>query len=1462
MADTEERNDVFQPPPKDLAAEMAAAKIKRSNQRQRNKLEKRRQSLLLNLKSAAVADGADLSLVPDEVDKMNRANEKSGNNLGALGRKISVGLPNRGRQGTEQQEGEGGEPGGGGRLQRVASKVIRGAATKAVDQTNKLMNPAKPSLADVARMYLQDVGEDVTGRALNAKESEFVREGHGVGTYVTKVQEMFRDVDGTIKKRLQMIENRRQKSKENLTIMEAEHVTYSEYQKYMRKRGFLLDDREDVPEGNLIPILAVLQGQAESIGFMKAQRRLVRIGDFVVEIDPNDPLFARYDNDSDAKAEEEKRRNFQLYKGGKFKDADVQTEDRDDDATDAEIAFVYRRLDECQNVIEVMDKGKLDAELFVETALSRIVGLRASASKMYDTLETGQSTLMRLTAEAMAQNERLWKKLEAAAQESADGRAKKSLQRTFTQQIERLTNLNQSLKLRIETMEMSSLQLCQDYHHQDAVHEQKMDDLRKQVIHRAVKDELNKLTKRIEKCSAEDPGGPTMRKTKSKFEDKVENLTHLAANPPSKASLTKKQQQDLQASPTGTPPLTSLGSYQLVFPAGMLPSLNSSMESAFASLDEIARQTQRQVIDMMMNPHQTAVVVQRIQEVSDLTEELRNAAQGVCSEFMDMTIDTVTKLQADRERTVRELEQRLAMQHAEHVEAMKKQEEELTKKFQQRLGAAMPVETFEREKAKAVNKEKERVLSLLGKEIPFPQVAIPTLSTAFPVPKLFHTTHPSQLKLIHPQDLLHAAGSYVSELVMEMCMLCTQTNQKVPPRLAEAGLALRWIKLAQEKATTYEGLIDGVALKLPESDGAARALRPVKDGEGSIRGPPMTEAQSAALVQRWWEEAGGEEPSTSSPSPTRESPNHNSNSPTPAGGNGATSASMFAAALKKAAAILAPTEHFSNANLAIRNQISELRRAADHVVTATIDAGKKHADSLRAAGILPPKISPEALAASVKLLGTVAADGDDEVSGLAASSRGKVGSPRGGKKGGKGGDASNSPTRSTTGASADNAGGGGRAESTAAMNNRRVSLVSPGGDDDEGDCGPTSAGSILRTGSSFSMSTNIPMQRSRRVTTVDRATSPMQKFKRYDKQANLLGFPTLIDPSSASGGGGGGFGNSRAIRQETKELIEQRAAVKAREDMSTTLRTQYLEMHAAIDYLRISFMHAFSQPDKKADGDEEDGEDPQPSLYSAPSMANIKAISGDVSRLFALQIRKDREILDKITSMVLCSAEEGALDQARSRYRAKAPQLGVKSRVHMFLGTGVDKGVMCDLIVGNEAVMASAEALQYAVQHDMRVLSTKRRLLQHPDRDRLKYEVDDSVCPPTKAVHSSISVASTTTPAATSLPPISLLFGSPTPLTHGKASAAGSTTPTPLLNTNGDDDEVGLLSVRRLDHATQKRNLRGAVVATSTTPPPQRKPVSTMWGGYASDKRLASYSSPAEAAYSRGKKLEHEWAMM
>jgi hypothetical protein len=617
----------------------------------------------------------------------------------------------------------------------------------------------------------------------------------------------------------------------------------------------------------------------------------------------------------------------------------------------------------------------------------------------------------------------------------------------------------------------------------------------------------------------------------------------------------------------------------------------------------------------------------------------------------------------------------------------------------------------------------------------------------------------------------------------------------------------------------------------------------------------MTEAQSAALVERWWEEAGGDEPSTSSHSPTRESPNHNNDSPTP--GNGASSASMFTAALKKAAAILAPTEHFSSANLAIRNQISELRRAADHVVTATIDAGRKHADSLRAAGILPPKISPEVLAASVKLLGTAAADGDDEVAGLAASSRGKVGSPRGGKKGGKGGDASNSPSRATTGASADNAGGGGsgRAESTAAMNNRRVSVVSPGGDDDEDDCGPTSAGSILRTGSSFSMSTNIPMQRSRRVTTVDRATSPMQKFKRYDKQANLLGFPTLVDPSAS----GGGFGNSRALRQETKELIEQRAAVKAREDMSTTLRTQYLEMHAAIDYLRISFMHAFSQPDKKNDGDEEDEDDPQPSLYSAPSMANIKAIAGDVSRLFALQIRKDREILDKITSMVLCSAEEGALDQARSRYRAKAPQLGVKSRVHMFLGTGVDKGVMCDLIVGNEAVMASAEALQYAVQHDMRVLSTKRRLLQHPDRDRLKYEADDSVCPPMRA-HSSMDVASTT--AATSLPPISLLFGSATPSSHGKVSAAGITTPKPSLNFNGDDDEVGLLSVRRLDHATEKRTLRGAVVATSTTPPPQRKPVSTMWGGYASDKRLASFSSPAEAAYSRGKKLEHEWAMM
>ncbi|CUG91668.1 Hypothetical protein, putative [Bodo saltans] len=1459
MAENEEYFGTFQPPPKDLAAEMAAAKIKRSNQRQRNKLEKRRQSLLLNLKSATVADGADLSLVPDEVEKMNRANDKSGNNVGALGRKISIGLPSRvGRLG-ENEVGVGGDTeNGGGRLQRVASKVIKNAATKAVDQTNKVMNPAKPSLADVARMYLQDVGEDVTGRALNAKETEFVREGHGVGTSVTKVQEMFRDVDGTIKRRLQMIENRRQKAKESMNVMEAEHVTYSEYQKYMRKRGFLQDDREDVPEGNLIPILAVLQGQAESIGFMKAQRKLVRIGDFVVEIDPNDPLFARYDNDVDAKAEEEKRRNFQLYKGGKFKDADVQTEDRDDDATDAEIAFVYRRLDECQNVIEVMDKSKLDAELFVETALSRIVNLRASASKMYDTLETGQSTLMRLTAEAMAQNERLWKKLEAAAQEGAEGRAKKSLQRTFTQQIERLTNLNQSLKLRIEDMESASMQLCQDYHHQDAVHDQKMDDLRKQVIHRAVKDELNKLTKRIEKSSAEDAGGPAMRKTKSKFEDKVENLTHLAANPPSKA-----KKQDLHASPTGSPPVTSLA-YQLIFPPGMLPSLNSSMESAFASLDEIARQTQRQVFDMMMNPHQTAVVVQRVQEISELTDELRNATQGVCNEFMDLTIDTVTKLQEERERTVRKLEARLATQHAEHVAEMAKQEEELTKKFQQRLGAAMPVETFEREKAKAVNKEKDRVLSLLGKEIPFPQVSIPALSSTFPVPKIFHTTHPSQLKLIHPQDLLHAAGSYFSEMVMEMCMLCTQTNQKTPPRLAEAGVALRWIKLAQEKATTFEGLIDGVALKMPEADGAARALRPIKEGEGSSsRGPPMTEAQSIALVQRWWEEAGGDEVAPASPS--RESPNHNSsNSPTPGSSNAALS-SQFAAALKKAAAILTPTEHFSNANLAIRNQISELRRAADHVISATMEAGKKHADSLRAAGILPPKVSPEALAASVKLMGGAGASGagDDDSAGLAASARsgcGKVSSPR---KGNKGKDASNSPTR--TGNASDNAVGGASSRSggnqSSNSGNRKVSLISPGGDDDDDDAandagGYAGGGGILRAGSSFSVSTNIPMQRFRSgvaITTADRATSPMQKFKRYDKQANLLGLPTLVDADDNNSRNNGGFGNNRALRQETKELIEQRAAVKAREEMSTTLRTQYLEMHAAIDYLRISFMHAFNESDKgKNEGDDDEEDHRQPSLYSAPSMANITAIAGDVSRLFALQIRSDREILDKITSMVLFSADEGPLDRARSRYRAKAPQLGVKSRVHMFLGSGVDKGVMCDLIVGNEAVMASAEALQYAVQHDMRVLSTKRRLLQHPERDRLKFEVDDSVCPPVRA-HSSMDAMGT---AAKTLPPITM---SPTPST--KSKDAGAATPKPWLG-GGEDDEEGLISVRRLDRATQKRTLRGTAVSTITTPPPQRKPVSTSWGGYASDKGLVSYASPAEAAYSRGKKLENEWAMM
>lgn len=1136
-------------------------------QRQHTRFEQRRQTLLAAVNSRHNSDAM-----------ASPASAMDSNAIAQPAVASSSSAPRSSSLTIDQQEFQEQRDGAVARLKRVLSKT----AVNVVTKTTRLMNPQKPSLEDVARMFLQDTGEKVSGRPLLPKEEQFIKDAHVTSVYIDKVREMYKDVEGTVKKRVDTINQRRQNAEQHHGGELTEHVTFTEYQKYMRKRGFLKDDREDVPEGNLIPILAVLQGQAEGVGFIKAQRKLLRIGDFVVEVDPNDPMFARY-ADGEENSEEEKRRLQRMYHNGKYKDAEAQTDVRDDDATDAEIAFVYRRLDECQSVIEALDKAKLDAELFCETALSRITGMRKTSVKMYDALEAGQATLQRLTAEAMSQNERLWRKLDALAQDQADDRAKKSINRTFTQQIERLNQHVASLKLMLESAELNQMQMSDDFHFQEALHVKKMEDLRQQVIPRQVKEELRALTAFLDHEEKDATGGgPSYRDAKTSLEMKIDVMSARSA----------QLQND-----AGVPRILPF-----LVPSTWKKSVLCSLESAFGSLDEVLLQTLRHVFDMMMNPHKPVAVVEHIKEIRDVLKEVRTTSKLMALELLEAALESQMEEQLRTSKELVRLQQELAAAHADHQEALKKKEAEMSVQFQQRMNGAMPMELFEKEKQKAVAAEREKFVAQIGKEIPIPQIAVPSLG---PAP----TTIPRVLlqPSTQPQDLLHAAASYITEMVLEVCQVCTTTNQAIPPRVANAHLALQMISIAQDKVTTNEGLVDGIAVNIP---GALEGLLARAGSPSSpVSNTGASESDAVGLAEKWWSAAASKPGACRSFSPLQKQQQQSQDS-----------ASDPAAALRRgfetAAAILKPSRHLSQANLSIRSRLADVVHAPESVVNATLAIAKEKASELRAEGVIRPKL--------------VAAE--DATNGQSPRSKGGKSKPQKGLE--------------------ESASGNGVSPAASLASGPPNELHAP----------------------------TITVPTSSRLPTVDRATSPIpQKIKK------------CIATVSATD-------TARALRAQ----LDERAARKARNELAASLKQQYQELHASLEYMRIALLAAMT-------------DDPDEDPYGAArersrSLANLEAISGDVAKLFSLQIREDREILEKMTHTLLSATDEhGPLERARSRYRAKAPKLGHRSRVRLFLSTGVDKGVTCDIVGGKEAILTSPEAIDYAILHDMKVFSNNKR---------------------------------------------------------------------------------------------------------------------------------------------------------
>ncbi len=635
----------------------------------------------------------------------------------------------------------------------------------------KIIPRRRSVLLDATRQEMEDEGIPHNGRELTAPEKEFVLDAAAVKHAMEHSLIVTANARALVDEKIAEIEKRRS----SVRGPPPEHFTFTQYQQYLRTKNRLNDGRAEIPEGNLTAILSILKNQSDLQVLMKGNRRLVRIGDFIVEVDPAD-LDVQISKTTEVKLG---------ARAARFRDSGTQTETITDNTLLLQMQELCSRLEESLRVVDAQEKIRREQDLFHSTVMSRISVLKSLASRMLSEQQTEMEHLATMCAEAMTQNERLWVKLEAFAQGATpNSLVAKEVKGMFLSRLQKCSSNTDALKWRLQRAEASAMELQDQFHQLQNFMALKIEAAKKEVIHPEIRKQLDHLQSALimEESGASLEGPAAILSTARRIVslavatfDVNESETPEEGTPSLSNTATSVVLDDPTLEYEADPEMQLKEVWKKL--KGLCPGsatgIETAVESIFGSLESAVTSNWRAIVDLFANLTNPASSAQAVTDIQDVMRHVRHTAHLASVEFSRVVLDSFGTVK-----------QQLADSRAK-----------LQEDFQAKAAA---LEESSRLEVLAV-----RAAAAAERKVVFqkpPPILLPRLA-----PFSFENVNYQ-----HPQDVLQLVSGYITELTLEVCQMCEAVEQPLPTRVEGIFQLVHVLRMLQSRVTTNEGLVDGI----------------------------------------------------------------------------------------------------------------------------------------------------------------------------------------------------------------------------------------------------------------------------------------------------------------------------------------------------------------------------------------------------------------------------------------------------------------------------------------------------------------------------------------------------------------------------------------------------------------------------------------------------------------------------
>ena len=636
------------------------------------------------------------------------------------------------------------------KFKKLEQRLLDGTlCNSTVDETT--VTPAAPSkahssLLEAAQTFLEDHGEATHRRGpLSQDEQDFVSLFTDVTARAVSYRSLFENVDSLVRRKMDDLKQKR--------VMRGvadgeEHFSFAEYQRYIRQHGHIEDDPEVIGEGNLLPILAILEGEGEGLGFVdNRKKRLRRIGNLVVEEDVSDDELGD-----------------ETYSTLRNRSRGMQTELPSDASLSSENA---RLNDEVRTLVKVLEEKNRRLALldnFRDTAMRRLADLQQTILELHQTKESALLRLATMLADANLQNERLANNIDTLLTTgSTNNNSKLQIAKGFASQVSKLKRSLEKLMGTKEALERTVMHCEEDIATLQIASDKRLAAMKASQIDGRVMTVIGD----IQKIAIEQSDQSSEERS---------NVVSICETvlPPELQGITIKH-----------------------------------ADEAFSAMDAITCSSLRTAIKIVSS-FDTCVVADNLEELETVIPDARQVIGRLAGDVVRAAGEHITELYARNQRALDDLrskyEAEMQTQNQEHAEFVATHGDKQTDTTSTQTESSLTKQTDAAKQSAAdrVSPSPDRRrgtvrrVSTQSTEMHVGSSASqPQPKPILPPPKLAPFKFPATVRYQNPDDVLQLVFGYLCETVIESCMVAGHLNIPVPSRIETLRSLMLVIKQLQ-----------------------------------------------------------------------------------------------------------------------------------------------------------------------------------------------------------------------------------------------------------------------------------------------------------------------------------------------------------------------------------------------------------------------------------------------------------------------------------------------------------------------------------------------------------------------------------------------------------------------------------------------------------------------------------------